>query len=155
MIILMLVLLLAAVLIIAAFTEPVRIRFQLDSSVMDMRAQIKWLVVRAEARVIDYKVHLEVYAAGLRVYSDFLKKKGRQGGAALWQNASKLSAKVKALDLQDTRIRISYGLNEPLLTGIFCAAIAFIEELLQYADIEQSPEFCRRANFSALKRRQI
>jgi hypothetical protein len=147
MIILWFVLLLAALLFIAVFTKPVHVFFHLDSSEMDMRAWFKWLFVRAEADVIDYKVHLEVYLAGWRVFSDVLKKKGRQDRTTHMSTSAQYASKFNALDLHDTRVRMSYGFNEPQFTGIFCAAGCFIDTLLQDAEIEQYPDFLPDSEF--------
>jgi hypothetical protein len=48
---------------------------------------------------------------------------------------------IKALNLHDTRINVRYGLNQPQLTGIFCAAAGLFDSLSSDARVEVIPDF--------------
>lgn len=97
-----------------------------------MCAAARWMPFRIEARVRDFRVFISVLFFGKRIYNGYMKqrKKSRKGKAV-----------YEALDLSNTRAKISYGFNEPYLTGIFCAASGFGTVLFRSADIELDPVF--------------
>lgn len=129
---LLLLLTIAAAVLVAVFFKPVAVSFIFDTNEMDMYATAGWMrFVRVEARIIDYRLHITVFLLRKKISSGFVKsgKKGRP--AALFESMS----------LSNTTAKISYGFNEPHLTGIFSAAADFAAALIKTADIELEPEF--------------
>ncbi|NLA87396.1 MAG: hypothetical protein GX847_09010 [Clostridiales bacterium] len=133
MLFLLLLLLIATAFITAFFLNPVAVSFLLDTDQMDMLATASWKpLVRAEARIINYRLFVTVYLRRIRIYAGFIKpqKKGRSGKAFF-----------ESMDLSNTAVRISCGLHEPHLTGLFSGAADFATALVRTADIELEPVF--------------
>ena len=126
---LILLLLLIAYLV---FQKPLKIFFLLDSDEMEMKALISWLsFLKTEVRIIDMKPFITVYLFNKRIVSKFVKKTGKMDTPTI----------LKALDIHDVRIKTYYGLFKPYFTGIFFAAVNFIESLAEVKSLEQYPEF--------------
>ncbi|MEL4106471.1 hypothetical protein AAFA46_06500 [Oscillospiraceae bacterium WX1] len=129
-----LVILLLTILIAAFFIEPVRISFFLDTDGPDMHANARWTRnITIEARIIDYQLFLTCRLFRKKIFAQFLKKRGK--------NAKSGANIFKALALSDSDVKISYGLSEPSLTGIFCAVADFFAALIQNVGIELEPDF--------------
>jgi hypothetical protein len=139
MIVLSLVIFLLAILFAAVFLEPVRIHFYLDTDELDMHATARWTsMLSLNARVINYRLFITVRLFGKKVSAQFLKKgKKARTGTNIFE----------ALALSDTRVEVSYGLNDPFLTGIFCAAADFAGALMRNAGITLEPDFLPDSEF--------
>ncbi len=123
----------AAALITAAFLNPVAISFLLDTNRMDMSAEARWKpFVRAEARIINYRLFVTAYLFRKKIYAGFI----RQG-----EKERSHRALFESMYLSDTAVRIFYGFHEPHLTGLFSGAADFVAALLRKADIELAPDF--------------
>lgn len=139
MYLLLLFLFIVAAIIIAVFLEPVAISFFLDTNKMDMHTTARWIpFIKIEARVINYRLFITVYFFRKKIYARFMKP-GKKGKSR--------KALFEAMALSNTSAKISYGFNEPFLTGIFSGATDFIASLIISADIELEPEFIPENEF--------
>ncbi len=136
---LLLLLSLLAVVIIAAFFEPVVISFFFDTNEMDMYAVARWIpFIRIVARIIEFRLHITVFVLRKKMVAGFMKP------------SKKSRSKKKLFDtlaLSNTSATISYGFNEPYLTGIFCTAAEFAATLIRSADIALEPVFYTENDF--------
>lgn len=136
---LLLFLFLIAAIVMAIFFEPVSILFFLDTDKMDMHTSVKWIpFIRIEARVNHYRPFITVYFFRTKIYAGFLK----QG-----KKSKSRKALFETMALSNTSAKISYGLSEPYLTGLFCGAADFIAVLIRSADIALEPEFIPENEF--------
>lgn len=139
---LLLILFIIAALIIVLIFKPLVISFYLDTDKMDMHALARWHPIRIEAKIINYRIFMRVFLFSKRIYARFLKsQKEKRSKTDLF----------RAMALSDTMIKISYGLNEPYLTGVFSGAAHFIKSLISTADIELEPEFIPENEFLRIK----
>jgi hypothetical protein len=131
--VLALIIILLAILAVVVFLEPVRITFLLDTDRLDMHAIARWAPFAAlEARIIDYRLFVTVRLFGKKIVARYMKKDG---------NKKPRASHFEALALSGTTVKISCGLSEPHLTGIFCAAADFAGALIRDVGIELEPEF--------------
>lgn len=136
---LLLFLSLIAAVVIAVFFEPVAISCYFDTEKMDMHASAKWVpFVRIEASVLDYRLFITVYFFRAKIYAKLMKP-GKKGKSR--------KALFQSLALSKTGARITYGFNEPFLTGLFCGAADFLASLINSADIELEPVFIPENEF--------
>jgi hypothetical protein len=133
MLILLIIACIIAFIIIAVFYAPVKIYCLLDTEIPDMSIRASWLsFLRVTARVIEYRLYIQVFLFNLNIVSRYLKSKGKR------QRPADL---IRAPELHGTEIKIRYGLNEPNLTGIFFSAAEFIAALIDGARVEIYPDF--------------
>ena len=139
----LLVLVIFAAIAAVLFFEPVRISFSLDTDKPDMYARMRWLsFIGVDARLINYRLFITARLFSRKVAERFINKGNK--------SKSRYGV-VKALALSDTRVKMAYGLNEPFLTGIFCAAADFAGALINNAGIELDPHFIPDQEFVRIK----
>jgi len=113
------------------FTKPVKVSFLLDSEKMYMHVLMTWLpLLRVEAKTINLRPRVSVYLFGKKVSSGFMRKRKTSG-----------SDLIRALSLENTRIKTYYGLSEPHFTGILFGALNFVSSVVESYALEQYPEF--------------
>lgn len=138
-----LVILLLAILVTAIFIEPMRISFFLDTDRLDMHANARWTRnITLEARIIDYHMFLTCWLFRKKIFARFLKR---------GKKVKSRENLFKALALSDSEVKISYGLSEPSLTGIFCAVADFAVALIRNVGIELEPDFFPEREFLHVK----
>jgi hypothetical protein len=143
MYVLLLIICILAIAAAAIFFEPVRITFLLDTDRLDMRALARWRpLLGIGAQIVDYRLYLTVRLFGWKIWSGF-RKKGAGNGAR--------GSLLKSMALSDTRVRISCGLSQPHVTGIFCAAVDFAGALISNVGIELEPEFVPDREFIRIR----
>ncbi len=129
------ILILFAVLIILAFVFPVNVDLLIDSGEMNMQMSLSWIhVIRIQAETIQNRMRVSVLLLKAKVFSR-LSEKGKE------KTKRENRTVFKALSLEDTHVKASYGFNEPYLTGILCGAISCAEALIKKTTFEQIPEF--------------
>lgn len=136
---LLLLLFIIAIIIIVVFFEPIVISFFLDTNKMDMHATVKWIpFIRIEGRVINYRLFITAYFFRKKIYAKFMKPR---------EKGKSRKALFESMELSNTSAQITYGFNEPHLTGVFCGAADFIGSLIRSADIELEPVFIPENEF--------
>ena len=128
---LLLIFILAFALLYLIYYKPLKVYFLLDSDEMKMMATMTWMkLIKAQFRIIEMKPHIDLYFNGRRIHSKARKKSIKKD----WDN-------LRALSLQDTKIKIFYGLLRPDLSGMFYAAANFIASLADSVEVNQYPEY--------------
>lgn len=128
---LLLLLLICALLITFAFTNPLSIYFLLDSERMDMHLTAVWLsLFKITAKPENSKMKISVYILNQKVMTKIPRKKKKANLTLL-----------RALSLQDNQIEIFYGLNEPQIAGLVCGVLSSLREVLRIPGLRQYPNF--------------
>ncbi len=129
MYILLFILIVIAAAVLIMLITPVKIYFHLDTDEMDMHINAEWTrAILTEIRIINRRLFINVSLFGRKIMSRYLKSKPRPD-------------MIKAMNLRDTRINVRYGLNQPQLTGVFCAAAGLFNSLFSDARVEVIPDF--------------
>ncbi len=133
---LLFLLLLCAMLIYLVYKYPLEVRFVFDSDKMDMHATAFWLkpLIKITAKPADTRLKISLYIFNKKLISRLMTKasgKKRRGRVD----------QLKALSVQDSRVEIFYGLNEPAVTGVLCGLISSFNSIVGIKELKQYPNF--------------
>jgi len=116
-----------------ALLKPLEICFTFDSDLMEARVSASWLFL-AKIIATPGKSNVSIYILDLKILSKPLKKKRAS-------NINNNINMIKALSIRENRIEVSYGLNQPYLTGLFFGAISSLGSLVRITNLRQHPDF--------------
>lgn len=135
MYLLVLFILLLGLLIYLIYAKPLNLLFVFDSDTMDMHISARWLsLFRMKLELVQ--MHISVYFVNFRIVSQKIQRKGKTDKSVL-----------KALSLQNSRIRTCFGFSDPGMTGLSFGAVSFLGALFGIEEIEQFPEFIPEKEF--------
>ena len=117
-------------LIIVAYSEPLYLTFVFDSDEKDMHLAMSWLKqIKIRAEIKELRPYVSVFVFNRRIMSTFLKKRKKKNGS------------ISALDLRNTDVRVSYGINSLAGSSIIYAALEIIGQVGKIDRFDQVPEF--------------
>jgi hypothetical protein len=82
------------------------------------------------------ETHLSMWLFGREISNKFLQRKKSVRKSKYFD-----AAKVKSLDMNDTRVKVWFGLNEPHLTGIVQGFLCIFGSFLNIESFELAPDF--------------
>lgn len=137
--VLIFILLLLLVLIILIFAVAIRLTFILDTDKEDMKVTLIWLYpfIKLIVKMENARPLLIVCLFKKKVYERILKKKRRK------RDNMEL---VRLAKTEDFNVTASYGFVDPATTGVTCAGINIISNLIG-ANINNRPNFMPQNNY--------
>lgn len=139
--ILYLLILVLLFMVILTFTAILKVAFTLDTKRENMLLTLLWLYpfLKVTAESDAAAPQLSVYLFNKKVYGKTvsIKKTSKANKAGL----------IKSVCPSDMHLDVSYGFRDPSITGITCGAIHAASGLINFASIEQNPDFVTDSDY--------
>lgn len=130
--------------ILLLLSVAVKAFLSFDTKETAVRLVLLWLYpfVKITAEKNASLPRLSVYLFNKRVYSKVIGMKYTNG---------KSSDLVRAASASDIQVNLDYGFSDPFTTAVACGSLGTVSEMINFAEIIQTPDFLPEEDFIHLE----